>query len=472
MTAVKATEDDAIDSILDAYEGIESEEAEASDQSSEEIQTFDFDEEFQSRVAALVLRDDIFLKRASHLVKPDYFDKLADKIVVKLALEHHDKFKSGLSDIIIMKQVLSDAIKKKTIRENEKSVVIDRVRELYRTSIENPDYIADKVAVFAKNQAIENAMMQSIELQEKGQFDKMQALLEAAFKVGQRPSGNVYDFFEESDNRAEYREKVASGAIATRGLPTGLGQFDNLLHHRGFGYGELTVYMAAAKRGKTAAIWDHAINWAMSGKNVLGITLEVSTNVLSDRMDANLSSTPMKDLVKDWKNVRNKAQLAGGKAGQFLIHEYPSGSLRPDDVDMLLEDYRAQGITFDAVVVDYLDIMAPNRFVNDAIANSKSVWVDMRGIAQKYDVCMLSATQLNREGAKKATADDTDVAEDYNKIRIADLVLSINATDEELAKGEARIFFAASRNQRGKFSVVVKNNMECMQFMKSVVEIT
>lgn len=462
----------AIDSMLDAMDKTAEEPTGAADSDSEATPTFEFDEDFQMRVAALSMRDSLFLKRCAHLIEPDYFDNFNDKLVAKLVLEHYEKFGSTLEDPAVMKQVLGDALRRRKIRDEEKSGVIARVKELYRVPTTNPEFTADAVAEFAKNQAVEKAFAECIDLHEKRDFDKMREVMEKAFKVGQRVTGQVYDYFGENKNREDYRDKIAKGVIKRKGLPIGVPQFDNLLHHKGFGYSELTVFMAGAKRGKTTAMWDIARRWAIAGHNVLGITLEVSTGILSDRVDANLSGTKMKDLEKDYEEVAKKVEAAGKRAGKFLIHEYPSNSLRPLDVEAIIEDYRAQGIFFDAVVVDYLDIMAPNKWMPNDIANSKSIWSDMRGIAQKFDLVMLSATQLNREGAKKATADDTDVAEDYNKIRIADLVMTINATDEELARGEARIFFAASRNQRGKFSVLIKNDMERMQFMKTILEVS
>ncbi len=924
-------EEDVIDSILDAYEG-ENPLAETE----EEPVTFDFDEDFQQRVLAHMLRDKIFLKRCAHLVKPDYFESLPNKLIAKIVGEHFEKYHASLKDPATLKQALAQAVRDKRIKDNEKADVVSRIKELFKVSIENPDFTADMVTTFARNQAIENAMFECVELHEKGNFDKMQDVMEKAFRVGQKSGSEAYDYFNEIGNRSDYREQVAKGLIKKRGLPLGVPQFDNLLHHKGFGYKELTVFMAAAKRGKcvtrdtlvytedglmaigdyvddsvgvdqfkplsvnilgrdglektshvynsgltdtlklttskgltiegtyhhpmltlengkhvwknledvkigdalvaqpnrkifgsevdisyasefanksdyynsrmrkvslpttmtpelaefmgmmtaeaycspkkgsisfyqkdeailqrycdlvnllfdfeptwfapenktpaikianvtlyrflnnlgvsfchssekevplsirkapencvraflsaviglegnvrresdnratydlcmaspelirqvqvmlmnygilakrsvkqsmatngarivrdyhrlqirntdelcvlrddvglyegrkqrvleglepqlatkrcfvphtktmvkklvkamkefgfvmtqdvgeqewklirqvlngsrasqrsltfnhlrilksaldkrpefkceyadqleeilacdyqyelvtgieasqaetvdftvpkthsffanglmshnTTAIWDIGKRWSLMGKNVLGITLEVSQQILADRLDANISGVPMNQLEKQIKDVKTKLQLAEMRAGKFIIHEYGTNSLRPMDVEALIEDYRSQGVVFDAVVVDYLDIMAPNKWMPDAIANSKSVWEDMRAIAQNFDVVMLSATQLNRDGAKKTTADDTDVAEDYNKIRIADLVMSINATDEELAKGESRIYFAASRNQRGKFSVLIKNNMECMQFLTSVIEIT
>ncbi|TOK02641.1 DNA helicase, partial [Vibrio parahaemolyticus] len=82
-----------------------------------------------------------------------------------------------------------------------------------------------------------------------------------------------------------------------------------------------------------------------------------------------------------------------------------------------------------------------------------------RAIAQREELAILSATQTNREGHKSVTAKAEHAAEDFNKIRTADLVISINATEEEMAKGEARLFFAASRNQKGEFTMRIKRDL-------------
>ena len=60
-------------------------------------------------------------------------------------------------------------------------------------------------------------------------------------------------------------------------------------------------------------------------------------------------------------------------------------------------------------------------------------------------------------------------AEDFNKIRTADLVISINATEEEMAKGEARMFFAASRNQKGEFAIRIKRDLSRGHAIKEVI---
>ncbi|BBI61622.1 hypothetical protein HSBAA_29280 [Vreelandella sulfidaeris] len=116
--------------------------------------------------------------------------------------------------------------------------------------------------------------------------------------------------------------------------------------------------------------------------------------------------------------------------------------------------------------------MAPDFRTQDPIENSKSIYVGLRAIAMQYDVALLTATQTNREGARSSVATMTDVAEDFNKIRIADLVISINKTEEEKANQEARLYFAASRNQRSDITIRIKQDLERMQFLTKILDVT
>ena len=84
---------------------------------------------------------------------------------------------------------------------------------------------------------------------------------------------------------------------------------------------------------------------------------------------------------------------------------------------------------------------------------------------------MLTATQTNREGYKSAVAKAEHVSEDFNKVRTVDLMISINKTEEEAARGEARLYFAASRNQESGFTIVIKQNLAMMRFIEEVIRV-
>lgn len=429
-----------------------------------EIKFVDFDAEFQERLVALQVRDEAFARRTEGLIKPEYFESRADAALVSLAISYYDRYKRAPKDATNIVALLKDAIKRGSIRPDMVEEIREKIRAVFAPALDIVsfrDFAVDQVGNFARHQAITAAMLQAFDHLEKHNTTKVQELLEKAFKVGPRPDSASYDYWAEAETRTEVRRAVKMGEIKPNGISTGIPALDKLLFHRGWGIKELTVFMAGAKKGKSFTLWDFGKLMSLQGKNVLGITLEVSKEVLSTRLDASVSDVPIDEIEGSIFAVMEAIRKTRDSKlpGKFLLHEYPSGAFRPMDLQQLLDDYKAEGVRIDAVVIDYLDIMAPNRWVNDPQENSRTVWVDCRGIAQTEEIVMLSATQTNREGHKSVTAKAEHAAEDFNKIRTADLCISINATEEEMAKGEARLFFAASRNQRGEFAARIKRDL-------------
>lgn len=439
-----------------------------------EIKFVDFDESFQERLVALQVRDETFARRTEGLIKPEYFESRADAALVSLAISYYDRYKRPPKDVANVVALLKDAIRRGVIRSDMVEEIKDKIRVIFDAGMDIVscrDFAVDQVGEFARHQAITSAMLVAFDQLEKHNTVKVQEILEKAFKVGPRPNSTPYSYWKEAETRTEVRRAMKMGEIKPRGISTGIPGIDKLLFHKGFGIKELTVFMAGAKKGKSFTIWDFAKLISLQGYNVLGITLEVSTEVLSTRLDASVSDTPIDEIEGSIFAVMEAIRATRDRKlpGELILHEYPSGSFRPMDLQDLIDRYKADGIKFDAIVIDYLDIMAPNRWVQSETENSRTIWVDCRGIAQTEEVAMISATQTNREGHKSVTAKAEHAAEDFNKIRTADLVISINATEEEMAKGEARMFFAASRNQKGEFAIRIKRDLSRSHAIKEVI---
>jgi replicative DNA helicase len=186
-------------------------------------------------------------------------------------------------------------------------------------------------------------------------------------------------------------------------------------------------------------------------------------------MDANIGDQLMMELGSSILEVDSKVKKFLEKAGTFKIREYPSGSMKVSDLRRTIESYKSKGINFDMVIVDYADLMAPERMTDSSVENSKNVYVNLRGLAMQEKFAILTATQTNREGFKSTVIKAEHVAEDFNKIRIADLVISINKTDEERLANEARLYFAASRNQAGNFTIRIQQDVDKMKFIVKVL---
>lgn len=431
---------------------------------------FEFDGAFQSKIAALAVRDSIFNERTEGLVHPDQFSNVAEAVLVDIGLRYYEKYRRQPDGVSLMR-LISERIANKQIRKDLIPEVKAAIRATLKADIGDRDFVIDEVGEFAKHQAIEAAILKSADILGQRRFSEIEEAMKKAFDVGASEDGGEYDYFEEIASRTQERVDIAAGLIKPHGVSTGVSAIDARLYHKGWGKKELSIIMGGAKAGKTTALINFARNAAMLSKNVLYVTLEVSKKVVGDRMDAGFADIAMKDVGDNPHEVEKRIDTLRVHCGAIKIHEYPTGTMRPSDLRRLVARYRSKGLTFDLIVVDYLDIMCPEHRYNDEIANSKSIWVDVRAISQQEDVAILSATQTNRDGFKASVAKAEHVADDFNKIRIADIVISINATEEERAKGEARLYFAASRNQEGGFSIFIKQDLAKMKFITKVLRI-
>lgn len=431
---------------------------------------FEFEEAFQSKIAAHALRDLEFMRRVAHLIKPDYFENIGEAALVNMSLEFYKKY-AAVPDAATTVQLIKEKHEKKLLKGEIYDAVRSSFRSLYQTELMGGAYVAEKVADFCRNKATENALLASVEFLNSKNFNKINEVMQEALNVGMNEDGDEYDYFDKIEDRTERRLDIVAGKIKPNGITTGYQRMDDLLYHKGWGKKELSLLMGGAKSGKTTALINFGRMAAMAGKNVLYVTLEVSAQIIADRLDASITDNEMRELSKNIHDVSSKVKALKGKTGKLKIHEFPSGSLSPNMLRRLIERHKNKGLTFDLIVIDYADLMVPDFRMNDAIENSKNIYTGLRAIASEEDAAVLTATQTNRDGFKSTVAKAEHVAEDFNKIRIADLVISINATEEERAVGEARLYFAASRNQETGFSIFIKQEIAKMKFITAILKV-
>lgn len=443
---------------------------------------FEFDAEFQTQLATHVMRDVDFMRKVGHLVKPDYFENVGEAAIVNIAVRFWQKY-GQLPNRVAAQQMLKEDLQSKVIRADMRPAVIDTFKAVFahNPDLGNSNFFAEELARFAQHQAVTNAIYSSVERLQRKRFDEILTEIKAAVAVGVNHDGEEYNYWQRIDDRTKVRQDRASGLLPPSGITTGYAELDRLLYHKGWGKRELAALLGGAKAGKTTALINFAKTASLAGENVLYVTLEVAKEIISDRLDASVSDNLIKELGTKIHDVRSKIQALQARAGVIQIHEYPSGTFTPSMLRALIERYKSpaimpdgsvrQPIKFGMIVVDYGDIMKPDVYTNDPIENSKQVWLGLRAIAQDEDVAMLTATQSNREGMKATIVKGTDVADDINKVRIIDLMISINITDEERANGEARLFFAASRNQESGFTVFVKQDIARMKFIVAILRV-
>jgi replicative DNA helicase len=440
------------------------------------VEKFTFDGEFQARIAALTLRDTTFNQLVDGLLEPGYFESEIESYLVGCALRYYGKYKKAPSGLGIYAMLIREDLDSKVLPKALAAAAVGRLKELFEVDISDRDFVVDQVATFARHQAVQEAMYKAINKLDKKDFDGIATVMRQALDVGANQDGDCYDFAAMIDSRTGVRLDRLAGKLPPSGITTGYKPIDELLYHKGWGRKELSVILGGAKAGKTTALIDFGINaWAV-GHNVLYASCEVGRDVIADRMDANISAQAMMEMHHHTHDVRQKVADFAAKAlrtdgtnAKFIVHEFPTGSLKVSELRRLIERYKSQGIVFDLVVVDYADLLCPERHTDSAVENSKSIYVDLRGLAIREAFAVLTATQSNRNGINANIIKAEHVADDFNKIRIADIVISINRTDEERAAGKARLYFAASRNQGGEFTIEIEQALDRMKFITRVL---
>jgi replicative DNA helicase len=227
--------------------------------------------------------------------------------------------------------------------------------------------------------------------------------------------------------------------------------------------------MGRAKLGKSMSLGNFAKNAVLAGHSAIIFTCEMGAEIYSDRLDAAFSETMMDALGSKPSIVAKAVKEAEARTkGRLIIEDFPSGTLKPSMMLNVIEHHKQKGQRFDLCVMDYLDIFAPEHSSGVAREDSRQIWIDSRAIMQGENMAGLSATQTNREGAKASVATMTDVAEDFNKARTADVMLSINATEAEVKANKARLVAVASRNQK-EFTLDIEQDRATMRFIKKVL---
>lgn len=429
---------------------------------------YTFDADFQAKIVGMMFRDLPFAQRVEGLVKPEFLANTAHGWMIGLANRHLTKYAQLPSAAIVVNE-LKASKDAKTISDEDVTAIKDVIRFVYdKPDLSNRDYMIEAVAKFARHRAIEEALIEAAEIiDRKGDPDTLRPILANALDMGSDDGIGSMDFFADYEKRIDHRTALLTGTVLPRSITTGFPELDKAFG--GWGRRELWSLMGGPKSGKSTGLSQFAVNASLAGSNVLFLTCEVSKERTADRMDACMTVTKVRELNVSPGRLKTAFVGVKAKAGLLKIHEFPTNTLRCSDIRRLLRKYQSQSIIFDLVVVDYADIMNSEERHNDERFKLAEIYGGLRAIAQTEDLAVLTATQTNRAGAKSGTAKMTDVAEDINKARLVDGLISINANEDEKGKGEVRLYMAAVRNEEGDYSILCKTDRSTMRLISSVI---
>jgi archaellum biogenesis ATPase FlaH len=384
----------------------------------------------ESTILKGLIHDENYTRKVLPYVKDEYFETPVGRTIFHLCTGYFTEYGECPSRQSLAVQF-----------EQLEGVSEDEFREIGQaldllcdeTEVGNVDFLVDTTENWCKERAVYLALLQSISIHEGNDLNNSrdaipQLLTEALAVCFDAHVGHDYlndylsryDFYHVKENRIsfglEYFDKITDGGLVNK---------------------TLNIALAGTGVGKSLFMCSLASTVLLQGKNVLYITAEMAEERIAERIDANLLNTPIqsvKDIPKQLfedkvLKVQQKTQ------GRLFIKEYPTASAHAGHFESLIKELQIkQGFRPDVVFIDYLNICVSSRYRPGSNVNSytvvKAIAEELRGLAQKFDVPIVSATQTTRGGFNNSEVELTDTSESFGLPATADLMFALISNEE------------------------------------------
>ena len=382
---------------------------------------------FQKKIIVLLLFSRRFLQTINDILEPDYFDSDADKWLVNCIKKYYEKYKAEptLEAIKIQVDELSSEVLKKS--------VVDNLREAFKLrEATDLDFVEEKSIEFCKNQTLKTAIMKSVDLLERHDYDGIKTTIDAAMKAGTTKDLG-HDYVEGLEERLTHSTRDTIG--------TGWDIIDEVMDG-GLGKGELGVIVAPAGIGKTWCLQQIVHNTLKRGSTAIHYTLELNQSYVGLRYDTIFSGIPTGEIKFQQQVVRKSLEKITGK---LLIKYFPTRSASVQTINAHLKQVELSGLKPDIVIVDYADIMRDISGGKELRHQLGNIYEDLRGLAGEMEIPIWTASQANRSSLDEDVIDASKVAEAYSKVMTSDFVLSVSRKIEDKVGNTARFHVIKNR---------------------------
>lgn len=411
-----------------------------------------------SRLETLILKslraDDEFSRKVLPFIKEEYFSDPSEKLVFKLingfitkynTLPSHEAMVIQVGQVAGVKEdVYTNAVRTLSEIESLKDKQIDR------------QWLTDETEGFCQEKAVHNAIMDAIMIMEGQDPIRTKGMIPQLLTTALGVSFNTnigHDYLEDWLERfARYRE------VKTK-LPFVLEWF-NRITNGGVQPKTLNLCTGGVNVGKTLWLCNLAADYLSQGHEVLYITLEMSQDEISRRIDANLLNVNINDIINlsDEEYEKRIQRIKSMTVGKLIVKEYPTSMASVTDFRALLHDLRLKkGFKPRVIIVDYINICASSRIKLGGKGAGlyeyvKAIAEELRGLMVEFDAAGWTATQVNRTGYKSSDPGMDDTAESFGLPATVDFQFALVTSDELEKLGQLLV-----KQFKNRYGDVTKN---------------
>jgi replicative DNA helicase len=384
---------------------------------------------FQVKVISSLLTDRIFLQQVSDIMAPDYFESQANQWIVETIKTYFIDYGSIPT---------LDVFKIKTQEESSdilKTSIVDNLREVFKyVESDDLDFVKEESLKFCKNQEIKKAIMDSVDLLKRGQYEDIKKRIDEAMKAG-----------ADKDIGYEYLLGIAERYTdnVRNTMPT-CWPLINDLAGGGFGKGELVIFVAGPGGGKSTAMMNIGAHILKKGLRVVHYTMELTEAYVSQRYDAIITGIATQNLKYHIEDIETELKKI---TGELIVKYYPTKTASVSSLKAHMDKLILQGKKPDIVIVDYADLLrGSGKAGRDALHQElENIYEDLRGLAGEYEVPVFTASQANRSSAESDIITGEQVASSFAKIMIGDFVISLSRKVTDKIAGTGRWYVIKNR---------------------------
>lgn len=397
---------------------------------------------FQIKVLSSLLKNKEFLQNINDVLDAEMFDNPAHKWIVQEILRYYYKYHTTPSMESLQVEV------KKIDNEVLKVSVVEQLKDSLKATNEDREYVENEFSNFCKNQQLKKAILNSVNLLEKGDWDQIRPMIDAALKAGQdKRIGHEYEKDIETRYRAEQRSPI----------PTPWEKLNELLAG-GLGLGDLGIIFGNPGGGKSWMLVNLGAVAVQAGFNVCHYTLELSEDYVGKRYDALFTGIEVQQIHMNRDKVQ---ETINNLKGKLIIKEFPMGKATPNTVETHIQKCRDLGHAPDLVIIDYVDLLKSKTKSVDPKDAIDDVYTAIKGMARELKVPIWTVSQVNRMGAKDDVIEGDKAAGSYNKMMIADFALSLSRKRQDKVNGTGRIHVMKNRYGADGMTYAAKVNTNC-----------
>jgi replicative DNA helicase len=235
-----------------------------------------------------------------------------------------------------------------------------------------------------------------------------------------------FDYLESVDQHCEDLKKVF------KVIPTGWKWLDSRIGGGFMQEGKaLYVFFGVTNVGKSIFLGNVATNILNQGKTVVLISLEMSEQVYAKRISSQLTQIPfdgltnniikLKESINEYKTTRNGAKL--------IIKEFPPKGVTVLNIKTYLNKLVKKGIKPDAIVLDYINLVAPSLNNTNSYEAIKNITENIRALSYTFECPVISATQATRSAVNSGELDLDKTSESMGLSHTVDAQFSIWTED-------------------------------------------